>query len=259
MEHTLFYNSFQFRVITVHNFLHNDNSEGIPCHYLARMRRGRGRIRTLDGFVLELSPGDVFYLPCGLRYHSYWTPDDAPAPCVEWESYGFAFLPEADSFQYKMQLLSPTEECTHLFDRLCTLDGSCSEAIGLLYRLMGIFLPAMESFEREKQEILLQKARAYLKHHPDCKMTELARACCISESGLYTLFRNCAGTTPIREKNRMLVEQAIALLMDTDYSVEQISAQLHFSSAAYFRKIFKEQTGKTPTQLRRELAFQHTI
>lgn len=259
MEHTLFYNSFQFRVITLHGPLHNDNSGGIPCHFLARMRRGRGRLRALDGQTLELSPGDVFYLPQGLCYHSYWEPDDPLAPCVEWESYGFTFLPEAETNRYKMQILPHAEECAPLFDRLCQLEDTDSEAIGLLYRLMGIYLPTMEHHGRERHELLLQKARAYLKSHPDCRMPELARHCCISESGLYALFREYAGTTPIREKNRMQVEQAIVLLMDTDYSIEQISERLHFTSAAYFRKIFKEHMGKAPTQVRREQAFRHTI
>ena len=88
--------------------------------------------------------------------------------------------------------------------------------------------------------------------HPDFKVGDLARHCSMSESGLYAFFREYAGTTPIDMKHRMKVEQAIGLLATTDLSIEEISDRLKFSSAAYFRKIVKEQTGKTPSALRRE-------
>lgn len=258
MEHTIFSKSFRFRTFTLHSAVHNDNSGGISAHFLARMKCGSGRIENLDGERLALRAGDVFYLPMGLQYHSYWTPD-SDAGIVSWESYGFAILPEFESNRYKMQILHPTEECTPLFDRLSVLNESSSEALGLLYRLMGSLLPTMESVGRGKQEALLQAARAYLREHPACKMIEVAKHCCISESGLYALFREHAGTSPVKEKNRMQIEASLEMLRYTDFSIEQISEFLHFSSAAYFRKLFKEEIGKSPTQVRREQAFRHTI
>ena len=74
----------------------------------------------------------------------------------------------------------------------------------------------------------------------------------MSESGLYAFMREHGHTTPIGLKNRLLVEKAVELLSSTDLSVEEISARLGFCSSAYFRKIVKEQTGKTPTQLRKD-------
>ena len=257
MEHIIFSKSFRFRTITRHSVVHNDNSRGISCHFLARMRCGSGRLETLDGETISLRAGDVFYLPLGLQYHSYWTPD-SESGSVSWESYGFSFLPEAESNRYKMQVLVPTAECELLLDRLAMRNEVSSESIGLLYRILGLVLPAMECAER-RQELLLQRARAYLKDHPDCKMTEVAKDCCISESGLYALFRDCAGSTPVKERNRMRIEAAVELLRCTDLSVEQISESLHFSSSAYFRKRFKEETGKSPTRLRREQALRHII
>ena len=259
MDHIIFSKSFHFRTITLHNALHNDNSGGIPCHFLARMRRGSGKIQSLDGEVLHLKEHDIFYLPRGLCYHSYWTPDGIEPCVVEWESYGFLFLPEAEGNRYKMQILAPTEDCKDLFDRLCELKEVNSEAIGLLYCLLGGFLPHMQSDGTSKHERQLQAAKIYLRSHPDCKMTDLARHCCISESGLYALFRDYANTSPIKEKNKMQIERAVELLINTDDSIEQISELLRFSSAAYFRKLFKEQTGKTPTQVRKEQALKHRI
>ena len=259
MEHIIFSKSFRFKTITLHSPLHNDNAGGIACHFLARMKRGSGRIQGLDGEVLNLKENDIFYLPRGARYHSYWTPDTQAPGVVEWESYGFLFLPEADGNRYKMQIIPPTKNCHALFDRLASLKETNSEAIGLLYCLMGEFLPIMQADGTTKHERQLQTARAYLRAHPECKMTDLARHCCVSESGLYALFRDYANTTPVKEKNRMQIERAVELLLNTDYSIEQISEILHFSSAAYFRKLFKEQIGKKPTQVRKEQASEHRI
>ena len=74
----------------------------------------------------------------------------------------------------------------------------------------------------------------------------------MSESGLYAFFRNYAGSTPINLKNKIKTENAVALLESTDLSVEEISQRTGFCSAEYFRKITKQKTGKTPTEIRRE-------
>ena len=46
------------------------------------------------------------------------------------------------------------------------------------------------------------------------------------------------------------MERAKALLISTDYSVEEISRSLEFSSGAYFRKCFHETFGISPRQMR---------
>ena len=71
MENVRFYKSFSFRVLLHREDHHTDNSAGIDSHFLARMHSGHARIVTLDGEELRLTAGDVFYLPLGLRYHSY--------------------------------------------------------------------------------------------------------------------------------------------------------------------------------------------
>jgi AraC family transcriptional regulator of arabinose operon len=77
----------------------------------------------------------------------------------------------------------------------------------------------------------------------------------MSESGLYTLFRENFKTTPIGLKNQTKVEKAVKQLELTSMSVEEISDSLGFPNTAYFRKIVKRYTGKTPSVIRKE--FKH--
>ena len=84
---------------------------------------------------------------------------------------------------------------------------------------------------------------------------ELARACGISESGLYAFLRSYANTTPVAIKHRLIAERAVAMLTTTDPAVEAIASSLGLCSSAYLRRIRKRQTGRTPSQIRKDAKF----
>lgn len=258
MDNISFCKSFSFRLLQKKYSSHTDNSAGISCHFIARMRKGSARFVTLSGNVMNFECGDIFYLPIGLRYHSYWTPD-VYEKAVEWESYGFRNFPLLSSAQYEIQQLHPDDEAVGYLDGLYRNCSVSPESVGLLYLFLGKVLPSMQETDQNPKANLLLKAEQYIREHPDFHVKEVAQFCGISESGLYALFRNHANITPIDMKNKLLTEQAVQLLSSTDLSVEEISDQLHFCSSAYFRKIIKEQTGKTPTELRRELSLSERL
>ena len=124
--------------------------------------------------------------------------------------------------------------------------------MGYLYLFLAEALPSFCIAETDPKAAMLLIAFDYIKRHQSFSVPELARACGISESGLYALFRDHASTTPIEIKHRLTVEQAVALLSTTDLTVEAIASSLGLCSSAYLRRILKKQTGKTPSQLRKE-------
>ena len=67
------------------------------------------------------------------------------------------------------------------------------------------------------------------------------------------LLAGCASeqTAPNSYRQKVLCDKASEILATTDLSIEEISSMLKFSSAAYFRKIFKEHTGTTPSGFRK--------
>ena len=108
----------------------------------------------------------------------------------------------------------------------------------------------MKRSDFDPKRELFSKARHYIYRNTEFKVSDLARYCGMSESGLYAFFRSYANTTPIEEKKRILVQKAITLLVSTDLTVESIAARLGFDSIAYLRKIIKAQTGRTPSEIR---------
>jgi AraC-like DNA-binding protein len=252
MDNIRFYNSFAFRVFSRNRSHHTDNSAGIDCHFIARMRRGTCKIVTLDGEELHLEAGDVFYLPLGLRYHSYWMPNGANTPTVEWESYRFDFFPCKSGKNYVMQKLHPNTDAMRFWDMIDPSLGVNTSSVGLLYAFLGEVFPTMKQTESDPQKELFSKAKHYIHQNPQFKVPELARHCGMSESGLYAFFRSYANTSPIELKNSIQVQKAVSLLGSTDLSVEEISDRVGFRSVAYFRKILRARTGKTPSEIRHE-------
>lgn len=252
MNDTLFYKSFLFRRITTGRDRHTDNSRGINSHFLARMLSGRARIVAEGQGEMDIEVGDVFYLPMGLRYHSYWMRDAETGKSAQWDSLGFTLLPSNADLSYAMTKMRADDVMDAYFDRIAQTTTVNAGTVGTFYLLWDHVCERLPVCREDSKVAIIREAREYIATHTDFKVSELARHCNVSESGLYALFERHAKTTPIGMKHAIRVEEAISLLQSTDLSVEEIGERLGFHNPAYFRKIFREQTGKTPTELRRE-------
>ena len=250
MEQISFYKSFQFNVHRRTYYNHTDNTCGIPFHYLARMVRGRARIVSQSGEEIEVVAGDIFYLPMGLRYHSYWTCDDGGD--IIWESYGFKMLPTFSEVRYSMQKIDANSEDRAILDELSKNIRVSPSSVGLLYLFLGRSLEKMRQDRTDPKAATWDRAVSYISAHPNFQVKELATYCNMSESGIYAFFKQYGHTTPIELKNKMLINRATDLLVTTDLSVEEICSRIGFCNAAYFRKQLRRVTGKTPHEIRRE-------
>lgn len=251
MKDIQFYKSFYFFTVERQRYHHTDNSGGIEGHYLARMLCGTGRIVTVGGRELHVKAGDVLYLPAGLRYRSYWYGDPTQGDRVAWESYRFAAFPERETDFLPQTVTAPGEEVQVLLDRLGAQKTVCAHTVGLLYQVLGLLLPQFERRADSAREQLAARAESYIEENPHFRVSELARHCGMSESGLYAFFKRELNTTPLGMRNRIKIKRAVALLEETDLSVEEVAWKLGFGNAAYFRKVFREVTGKTPVSVRR--------
>lgn len=248
MDNISFYNSFGFSRIELRHDHHTDNSAGIKCHFLARMLTGHAEIEAEDGEVIHLRPGDVFYLPYGLKYHSYWHVDERGA--VTWDSFRFLVFPSRSENSFRTKKLISDEAIHEMFDRISGRDADAC-TVGDFYRLLGVLMPQMEECAADARRLIMSRAKDYIAGHPDFTVTELAKHCNMSESGLYALFRKYEGITPIKMKHRIKAQEAERLLRTTNLSVEEISTRLGFCNAGYFRKSIKEQLGVSPREIRK--------
>lgn len=64
------------------------------------------------------------------------------------------------------------------------------------------------------------------------------------------IFKNAYGVTPYEYYVDNRIKKAISLLKDTMFSVKEIAYMLSFCDEHYFSNIFKQRTGKKPTDYR---------
>ena len=102
---------------------------------------------------------------------------------------------------------------------------------------------------------VVEKAIGYMRECPESKISDIAKLCNISESGIYIIFKKQLNKTPNDIRLEILCERAVLLLKTTDKTIQEISDTLGFSSTSYFRKILHHYIGKTPREIRKETVF----
>lgn len=222
---------------------YSDNRKGSPRHFLAYMEQGSCRFSWAEG-ELEIRQGEAFYIPMGVGYQALWEGEQ-----VVFRSYGFNFFPEAEGKSFAACKLSP--ELTESLLQIPLEQIPTSQALGSFFSLLAQLLPALEVACYGGSHPTYEAARQYIQANPDCRISQVAEHCNVSESALYALFKKVAGKTPNDVRQQLLAQKAEHLLLTTDRPIQQISDELGFSSVSYFRKIMKKQTGKSPRAIRK--------
>jgi AraC-like DNA-binding protein len=89
----------------------------------------------------------------------------------------------------------------------------------------------------------------------DLTLDSLAAACNVSSSYLSKRFKGSLNCSPIQYLNKHRLEIACSLLLRSPMRIEDVAAEMGFSSANYFSRLFKSAMGVSPRKYReRELA-----
>jgi ligand-binding sensor protein/AraC-like DNA-binding protein len=101
---------------------------------------------------------------------------------------------------------------------------------------------------------LIQPALAYMKKHPEEKITleKMAALCNISPSYFSKLFAKENMGNLSDYVNKIKIELAKELLLNSDWNVRTIAAHIGYDDSGYFIKIFKKFTNKTPLEYRND-------
>ena len=83
-------------------------------------------------------------------------------------------------------------------------------------------------------------------------MDEAARNCHVSRGHLYTLFQTHFQVTPKEYLERLKINTATDLLMQTDSTMERIAEETGYADAPTFSKAFKRRNGVSPAEWRRQ-------
>ncbi len=216
-------------------------------NYFAYMTRGRSKIVS-DKNTIFIEEGDVFFIPKDLSYQSFWYGEGK----IDFLSLGFLNPGVSEWENFDLQIISCEDE---IKEKVMTVpakgDYVTCDILSKFYECVRELLPLMTYEQSGRGEIIIHTAKDYIYYHPECSVSDMAKACAISEAYLYLVFKKSAGITPNELKQKVLCKKASELLITTDKSVEEISDMMNFSSSSYFRKIFKKHIGKTPREVRK--------
>ena len=219
-----------------------DRRVGMPRHYINYRIRGRTRYVTEDG-VLEVGPGDLYYIPMGMKAEMF---DGVDEP-TETMSCGFILFPEARKRRFCPQKL-PAQFIPDI-QKIPMNYLPDTDALAQLYSLLARLLPHMKE-EAVTTPALLEKLSSLIRQDPSARIPTLAKECGVSESSLYVQVKELSGKTPNEFRMDVVISEAIRLLASSDIPIHLVAERLGFSSSNYFRKVFLEHTGLTPSRLR---------
>ena len=244
MNDIIFSKSFFFCRYAFTRAHYTDNRAGITHHFFAYMQKGRGRL-VGEGETVEIAPGDIFYIPYGCRYESFWQGE----PEIAFISLRFPSMPCFKGERYPMQAFPAQGDEVARMERLL---GPMTDAhVGMLYTLIGTLTPRMKQIPISRGEALVLRAREMIAREPHADTEAIARGCGVSASALYAAFARHGGMTPNAWRTRVLCEQARDLLITTDTPIEEVARRLGFSSPAYFRRVMQRELGMAPREVRR--------
>lgn len=235
--------------------------EGRKDYQLLYISSGRAFFEIEAGTFTEVSAGHmVIYRPGDLQHYRYFA-EDHPEVC--WIHFtGFEaekVLDEAGFLDKKILFCGVSSGYPELFRRIIRellLIRPCFEEFLPLY-LRQIF----SEIHRNQYENALtpcpnraEMAQAVHDFNEsftsaisikDYAAAHHMSVCCFIRS-----FRLYMGMTPMQYVTSLRITRAKELLSSTDYSIQEIGALVGYENPLYFSRIFKKQTGSSPSAYR---------
>lgn len=161
------------------------------------------------------------------------------------------------SFQYYFdRILKESEENRpYSYERICMYFGLALTSIlrtGELGSSPGLPSAPEEPPEMQIGGVDMRRLTQYIQHNyaSPISLDELAKVAIVSKSTLIQAFKLAYDTTPIKYINRVRLEKAKALLLNSDSSISEISEMVGFQSLHYFSRYFKNHEDLSPGEYR---------
>lgn len=245
MRNQMYINSFSFRSVTFTDSHHAHFVAGVKHNYVTHLIKGIAKLVS-EHETIYLNPGDIVYIPRGLKYHSNWY----GTPEISYRAYSYLNTPDNIPQPFKLQKISSTPETIELLSEVPLDDAIDFYSVGKFYLFLDHIYKTLEKDGSRTNQKLLKKAMDFIVMNPESPASEIAKACTIGETKLYELFKT-ANTTPSQFKMNVKLERAVNYLISTDKSIEEISQICGFSSSSYFRKNFYKMYNVTPREMRK--------
>ncbi len=215
-----------------------------------------------NGRMLSINAGDAIFIG-SFTPHSYKSENRSKILAIE---FGHALL--KDDFVLFSDFSSPyiihSSSGSEIIKRLECITQLLSESINVssLDILGNIYLLAASVMREFAQNTDKNRHSYYDRIAPALRLihenyatpvtiSQAAQASSLSEGNFCTLFKNSMGVTFHSYLNSYRIDNAVFLLKQTDYSIEEISSLCGFSDIKTFYRAFKKNIGFPPAAYRR--------
>ena len=220
--------------------------------YLTRPRPDFGLMLLLSGHVdfvadgetVSARAGDVVFLPKRSAYEAVFV-DKADDYLICFDADGEVAEVHTPTVLLNAASMFCAERFRVLAEENIYGTGTLLSNKGLLYLLLnGIVTEA--AAQGDGHHYILKRACEMLQRDEGLSVDEVAKACAVSGSTLRQIFKSRLGMSPTEYRTDMKLRRAMYLIESTDLTVSEIAERLAFFDAAYFCKLFKKRTGRTP-------------
>ena len=246
MQSLTFSQAFSFREFKFMETHHVDLPNGLKYNCIGYIIKGQLEI-VFANKTYRLGEGDMYLIPKGIKYRSRWL----GTPEISFKVYSYLNYPGEKVENTNLQIFKVTPKILELMNKVPTDNVINCYSVGRFYLLLDELLKGVETSSLSKEQVLLNKAKTFMRENPDCLMPEVANYCNMSESSFYNLFKKHSKITPTQYRVGVKLDKAFNLIVSTDIPIEQISDICGFSSSSYFRKHFYKKYGKTPSKTRK--------
>ena len=229
---------------------------GRPDHGLCLVTGGSIVYTDGEGGSVAASEGDVVYLPRGKRYVAIFEGEsggdvtDVLVNFVLTDEAGRALALSDDIFRLAEGVDNGVRDLFLRIAACCRGTGSIMEIKTLVFDLMN----SLFTVGAEDSALTIEACVSYINtHYADIDgIAALAELCGLGETAFRRRFREHVGMSPVHYINAVKVERACRMLRSSEMTVGEVCEQLKFYDVAYFHKVFKRYTGKTPGEVSRE-------
>lgn len=128
--------------------------------------------------------------------------------------------------------------------------------MSLFYEIYGIYkghTPHQKRLKSRKEELFERFFRAISESYKsERSVTYYADKLCLTSKHLSTAVKEISGKTAGEWIEELVILEAKALLKSTEKSIQEISDELNFANQSFFGKYFKQHTGVSPKEYRKQ-------
>ncbi|PKM30557.1 MAG: AraC family transcriptional regulator [Gammaproteobacteria bacterium HGW-Gammaproteobacteria-11] len=170
-------------------------------------------------------------------------------------------ITDADNLYCAAGVTSACDLAIHLIDRLCGSQVAQAVARDTLYEIQRSYTPGIIGFGGQKlhQDVAILQIQQWLEAHfaDKFRFEDVASQHGMSIRNFMRRFHAATGDKPLHYLQRLRIETAKGLLSTTRRSIKTISYDVGYDDASFFARLFRQHTGLSPNQYRRQ--FQQTL